>query len=37
VGGRALKECATVTLTKVERSVLAAVASNIFNSPEARR
>jgi PhoH-like ATPase len=37
VGGRTLKECATVTLTKVERSVLAAVASNIFNSPEARR
>lgn len=37
MGGMKLNECATVTLTKVERSVLAAVASNIFNSPEARR
>lgn len=37
MGGKKLKECATVTLTKVERSVLAAVASEIFNSPEARR
>ena len=37
MGGMKLKECATVTLTKVERSVLASVASNIFNLPEARR
>ena len=37
MGGKKLKECATVTLTKVERSVLASVASTIFNAPEARR
>ena len=37
MGGMTMKECATVTLTKVERSVLASVASNIFNSPEARK
>ena len=37
MGGIKMKECATVTLTKVERSLLAAVASNIFNSPEAKR
>lgn len=36
-GGKKLKECGTVTLTKVERSVLASVASTIFNTPEARR
>jgi PhoH-like ATPase len=36
-GGKKLKECGTVTLTKVERSVLASVASIIFNTPEARR
>ena len=36
-GGKTLKECGTVTLTKVERSVLASVASTIFNAPEARR
>lgn len=36
-GGKNLKECGTVTLTKVERSVLASVASTIFNSPEAKR
>lgn len=36
-GGKKLKECGTVTLTKVERSVLASVASVIFNTPEARR
>ena len=36
-GGKTLKECGTVTLTKVERSVLASVASIIFNAPEARR
>ncbi len=36
-GGKSLKECGTVTLTKVERSVLASVASTIFNAPEARR
>jgi PhoH-like ATPase len=37
MGGIKLKECATVTLTKVERSVLASVASSIFNLPEARK
>jgi PhoH-like ATPase len=37
MGGKNLKECATVTLTKVERSLLASVASTIFNLPEARK
>jgi hypothetical protein len=36
-GGKTMKECGTVLLTKVERSVLASVASKIFNAPEARR
>jgi len=36
-GGRSRAECATVTLSKVERSELAAIASEIFKSPEARR
>jgi PhoH-like ATPase len=36
-GGKLRPECATVTLSKVERSELAAIASDIFKSPEARR
>lgn len=36
-GGRGLVNCAAVTLSKVERSELAAIASRIFNRPEARR
>jgi len=36
-GGKTQNACATVTLTKVERSELAAIASEIFRSPEARR
>lgn len=36
-GGKSMTECGTITLTKVERSVLASVASKIFNSPEASR
>lgn len=36
-GGRANSLVASITLTKVERSELAAVASEIFNKPEARR
>jgi PhoH-like ATPase len=36
-GGKKSEIVATVTLSKVERSELAAVASEIFNRPEARR
>lgn len=36
-GGKTMPECGTITLTKVERSVLASVASKIFNTPEAKR
>jgi PhoH-like ATPase len=36
-GGKKQEDCATVTLSKVERSKLAALASEIFKSPEARR
>jgi PhoH-like ATPase len=36
-GGKKNALVASVTLTKVERSELAAVASDIFNRPEARR
>jgi PhoH-like ATPase len=36
-GGKPNNLVASVTLTKVERSELAAVASEIFNKPEARR
>jgi PhoH-like ATPase len=36
-GGRVNNLVASVTLSKVERSELAAVASEIFNRPEARR
>lgn len=36
-GGRWMETCASVELTKVERSALAAIASEIFNQPEARR
>ena len=36
-GGKTNDLVASVTLTKVERSELAAVASDIFNKPEARR
>ena len=36
-GGVYSDKCATVTLTKVERSELAAIASQIFSQPEAQR
>ena len=36
-GGKTNELVASVTLSKVERSELAAVASDIFNKPEARR
>lgn len=36
-GGRMQQACGTVTLSKVERSELAAIASVIFASPESRR
>lgn len=36
-GSRNIANCAVVTLSKVERSALAAIASEIFNQPEARR
>lgn len=36
-GGRDKAQCGTVTLSKVERSELAAIASEIFKRPEARR
>jgi len=36
-GGKNLELCAVATLTKVERSELAALASEIFKRPEARR
>lgn len=36
-GGRMQPACGTVTLSKVERSELAAIASVIFSSPESRR
>ena len=36
-GGRWMESCGAVTLKKVERSTLAAIASEIFNQPEARR
>jgi PhoH-like ATPase len=35
-GGKGLENCAAITLSKVERSTLAAMASQIFNRPEAR-
>lgn len=36
-GGKDKAQCGTVTLSKVERSELAAIASEIFKRPEARR
>jgi PhoH-like ATPase len=36
-GGKNMVSCASITLSKVERSSLAAIASEIFSSPEARR
>lgn len=36
-GGKLQQVCAAITLTKVERSELAAIASEIFKSPEAHR